>query len=666
MFDLKMVYTRIVLLGAIAMASCLSSTPASALEEILTPILSTAPNFRDLAGISASNGGTGFVETTSNGGVMRTGVFYRSDKLNKLDLADWTTLSAFHIDRVIDLRTPDEIYGVPGSPLSPAAEDVVPQDATWTNINIYGTKEPPPLPFGGAPADAVSFMQTGYQAFVSDSVQRNGFRTVLLTLANDAGPDLWHCTSGKDRTGWTAMLLQNIAGVPEATIMQDYLATNSYTASLMSSSKAYILANYPGLDPETIDALLGVQSSYLQAGLEQVVASYGSMAGYLTQGLGLTQADLYVLRAKIVYYSELPGQGGFDGNAASGAAFLNALQNSPLSGHYTDYNYYLQSAVDQGTLGGVETRVGGQVHADAASFLLRQPRRFDEVITPYTSGRDLPQGQTQIWMAGNGDNFSTSAHDGIARSTENSGGSIIGATYRINSQASATMGLGYNWGSVDSADADATVNTVLATLGGRYGFSGLDAGPFIEGRAEASWVDYESKRGLGNGLGSATGSTTGVVYSGQIRVGNAIRLIPLTITPQVGVRVAGVSLDGFNERGSDLALRVHGIDETFFSLLADLDFSLDPKQLGEWTIVPVATLGYERILGDPQVEGTATLYGFTVRQKSAYDSHDLITASVGLSAEKGAFTVKGRVSGMSDEKANSAGISGFLSLAYSF
>jgi hypothetical protein len=82
---------------------------------------------------------------------------------------------------------------------------------------------------------------------------------------------------------------------------------------------------------------------------------------------------IYVLRAKMVDYLTLPGECGFAGNAAAGAAFLNALQKSPLSGHYTAYNYYLLSAIDAGTLGGVQAQVGGQVHADAASYVLRQP-----------------------------------------------------------------------------------------------------------------------------------------------------------------------------------------------------------------------------------------------------------------------------------------------------
>ncbi len=663
---LKMVLMRNVLLCTIAMALCLYCASALAQEAITTPVLSTAPNFRDIAGISASNGGTGFVNTTSNGGVMRTGVFYRANALNKLDNADWTTLSALHIHRDIDLRTPDEIYGTLGPPSNPAAQDVVPEGAAWTNINIYGTQGPIPSPLWGTPADAVSFMQSGYQEFVTDSVQRNGFRTVLLTLATDAGPDLWHCSGGKDRTGWTSVLLQSIAGVSEATILQDYLATNSYMSALISTTRARLLSVHPEWDPAAIDALLGVQSGYLQSALDQVDASYGSLSEYLTHGLGLTQADIYVLRARMVFYPELPGQSGLTGNAASGAGLLNALQNSPLSGHYTTYNYYLQSAVDQGTLGSVETRVGGQVHADAVSFLLRQAGRLDEMMSPYAGGHDLPQGQTRIWMAGAGDNFSTSGHDGIAGSTENSGGSSMGVTYRIGSQTSAGLSLGYDRGAVESAGATATTNTVLAALGGRYGFSALDAGPFIEGRANAGWVDYESERGLGEGLGTVTGSTTGVAYSGQIRIGTVICLAPLNIIPQGGIRVTGVSLDGFHEGGSDLALNVHGVDETFFSLLADLDFSLNPKQSGGWTIAPVLTLGYERILDDPQVEGAANLYGFTVHQKSAYESRDLVKVGMGFSAEHGAFAINGRVGGRGGDETGSVGISGILSFAYSF
>ncbi|WP_243362547.1 tyrosine-protein phosphatase [Fundidesulfovibrio terrae] len=654
----EVVSTRNVSLCILALFFCFFASPARAQLAITTPILTSAQNFRDLAGISASNGGTGFVNPASNFGVMRTGVIYRSDQLGSLNTADLATISRLGIGRDIDLRTPAEISQTP---------DVVPIGAAYTNVNIYGTPAPvPEPPFTAPPSVAISFMQAAYQSFVTDPVQRAGFRTVLITLANDPHADVYHCSGGKDRTGWTSAILESIAGVSPATIMNDYLATNSYTAAFITSSRAAILSQVPGANPATANALLGVQSSYLQAGLDQVISSYGSMYGYLTQGLGLTLADIYVLRAKMVNYLMLPGQAGSAGNAASGAAFLNALQNSPLSGRYTSYNYYLQSAVDEGTLGGVQTQVGGQVHADAASYLLRQPQRIDEAITPYANGRDLGEGQTRVWLAGFGGNFWSDGRNGAARSTEYSAGSIIGATRRINNQASVNLGVGYNWGSVASADATATINTVLATIGGRYGFSALDAGPYVEARADAGWVDYQSRRGLGGGLGTATGSTNGAVYGGRVGLGDVIYAAPFTVALQAGVRVSGVSLGSFNESGSDLALHVHGMGKTSSSLLADLEVSLDRQQLGAWTIAPAVTLGYERVLGNPQAESIGTLYGLAVSQSSAYDSHDLMKAGLGVTAERGAFTAKARCDGVIGDGAHSAGISGQLSLAYSF
>lgn len=396
------------------------------------------------------------------------------------------------------------------------------------------------------------------------------------------------------------------------------------------------------------------------------MTSYGSMYGYLMQGLGLSLEDIYVLRAKMVNYQTLPGQGGFAGNAASGAALLNALQNSSLSGHYTNYNYYLQSSVDAGTLGGVQTQIGGQVHADAASYLLRQPQRLDEAITPYTDSRGLGEGQANVWLTGFGGKFWSEGRSGVAGSTEGSAGSVVGITYRPSEKASASLGVGYNWGQVESADATVNTNTFLATLGGRYGFSTLEAGPYVVARADAGWVGYQSRRSLGGNLGTATGNTNGLVYSGLAGLGEALRLAPLTVTLQAGARVNGVSLDGFSESGSEVGLNVHGINKTSSSLLADLDVSLDRQQLGAWSIVPAVTLGYERILGNPQVESTGTLYGYAVSQSSAYDSHDLMKAGLGLTVQRDAFFIKTRGNVVVGDGARSTGLSGQLSLGYTF
>jgi protein tyrosine/serine phosphatase len=647
-----------VLLCATPAVLCLSFAPAFAQQAISTPILTSVLNFRDLAGISASNGGTGFADTTSNNGVLRTGVFYRAQVL-ALSPADWATISTLHIGLDIDLRTPTEIATTP---------DWVPNGAYYTNVNIYGTAAPPPTPVISAAVSIANF-ESQYRAFVTDPNQRAAFRTVLIDLANESDAALFHCSGGKDRTGWTAALLQSMAGVSPATIMNDYLATNIYTASFISTSLAAVKAQAGGgvagdQAAAAIEPMLGVQPSFLQAGLDQMIASYGSLNAYLLYGLGLSQADIYVLRAKMVDYLTLPGQGGFAGNAAAGATFLNELQNSPLSGHYTAYNYYLQSAVDAGTLGGVQAQVGGQVHADAASYLLRQPVWIDAAITPYTSGRDLGVGQTRIWLAALGGYFASNGHAGVANSTERSAGEVVGATYRVNDRASAYLGIGDEWGSVGSAGATANVTTVLATIGGRYGFSTLAAGPYVAAHVNVGWVDYQSQRPLGGGLGTAKGSTTGADYSVRADLGDVIRLAPFTVTPQAGVRISHVTLGGFNESGSELALGISGISQTSSNLLVDLDVSLDPRQLDDWTIAPTVALGYELALNSPQGVSTGRLYGFTESQYSAYNSPYLMKAGLGLAAQHDAFTVKAGVNAVHGDRGT--GINGQLSVTYRF
>jgi protein tyrosine/serine phosphatase len=645
---------RRILLCALPAVFGLAVPHALAQQVISTPILTSDENFRDLAGIAARYGGTGFADTTANNGVMRTGVFYRSEVLN-VSNADFATLSSLHITRDIDLRTPAEIAATP---------DRVPIGAAYTNVNIYGTPAPPPAGAPATQAEAAAQFETLYRAFVTNPVERATFGTVLIDLAHASDAALYHCSAGKDRTGWTSALLQSIAGVAPATLESDYLATNRYEAGEIAAELAAIRATKGDAAAAIVGPTLGVQSGYLQAALDQVIASYGSMNAYLTQGLGLSQADIYVLRAKLVDYLTLPGQSGFIGNAAAGTALLNELQDSPLSGAYTAFNYYLQSAIDANTLGGVQAQVGGQVNADAAAYLLRQPLWLDAALAPYADGRDLAEGQTRIWLTGLGGTFATAAHGGAAGSSEQNAGPVMGATYRIDSQASAYLGIGYDWGTVGSAGANADVGTVVGTIGARYAFASLEEGPYLAARADIGGVDYQDKRPIGGGLGTARGTTAGVVYGGQAVLGDVIQLATFTVTPQAGIRVAHVTLGGFNESGSELALDVGRVSHTASNLLAGVNVGLAPQPLGEWTITPMVTLGVELALGSTKVASSGSLYGFTVSQYAAYDSRYLLEGGLGVTAQHGAFGVKAGVNAVQGD--GSTGVNGQLSVAYRF
>ena len=349
-----------------------SAAPVHAQVAITTPILASVSNFRDIAGVAVADGGSGKSYTTANGGAMRTGVFYRSSALSGVSTADEATLDTLGVTEVIDLRTPEEVSG------SPEVQNV-PAGATYVNVNVFGVTSPP-SPNLSSPATAEAYLEQINQQFVTNPAERSELSTVFADLANASGPVIYNCSSGKDRTGWVSAMLDSIAGMSSSNIMANYLATNAYSAGSIAAATKISPA---------IGTILGVQAPDLQAGLDQIITSYGSLDNYLMLGLGLSQAEIYVLRAKMVYYAMLPGQAGLTGNAAEGAALLNALQNSSLSGHYTGYNYYLQSAIDAGTLGGVQNQVGGQVVADTESYLTRLPQLTDAAIAPYISGAGL-------------------------------------------------------------------------------------------------------------------------------------------------------------------------------------------------------------------------------------------------------------------------------------
>ena len=654
-----------ILLGAAAPAALwLAVAQAFAQQAITTPFLPSDSNFRDLAGIAASYGGTGFADLTAHDGVMRPGVFYRSEKLDVSD-ADLATLSSLSITQDIDLRTPEEIDETPDRPLP---------GASYVNINIYGTNSPPsPFPPGNLPTtpqEAAAEFGAQYALFVSDPTQAAGFGEVLLDLAHSDGAVLYHCSAGKDRTGWTSFLLQTIAGVDLTTRINDYLATNAYSSAQIAAEYQTAVAQYGLATANILYPTFGVQASYLDAAIAEVRQMYPaatldeSMYAYLTQGLGLTRADIYVLRAKMVLFLTLPGQSGFVGNAAAGAALLNALQNSPLSGTYTAYNYYLQSAIDAGTLGGVQSQAGGQARADAAAYLLRQPFRLDAALAASVDGRDLAPGQGRMWMTGLAGNFVTDAHDGAASSAERSGGPLAGVSYRIDARASAFAAVGYDWGSVSSAGATANVGSAIGAMGGRYAFGSLDEGPYVSARAYFAGVDYDGSRRLGGGLGEASGGAGGMAYSGQIELGDVIRLAAATLTPQAGLRVAHVDLDGFQESGSELALDFSRLAHTTPSLLAGMEVALNPWTGGGWTIAPAFPLQAELTLGPPTASSLGSLYGFRIAQTAAFDSPYLVQGGLSVAARRGGFEATAQA--IAALGAQSAGVTGQLSVAYRF
>ncbi|WP_144110056.1 tyrosine-protein phosphatase [Paraburkholderia sp. BCC1886] len=247
-----------------------------------TPRMASVNNFRDIAGAAVGY-------PTVDGKQMRRGAFYRANTLT-FDVADQCIVDKLSIATVYDLRTPSEVSRV---------ADSLPAGAIVETINVLGMRDFVTPPFD-APGAANGFMESQARNYVLGAAQRASYGELLRSLAQGAGAQLVHSTAGKDRAGWVAALLLSIANVPLDVIMQDYLLSNVYLSPTIEAQTETMRAQDGDMIARAKAPLLGVQESYLQAGFDQVQASYGTMQSYLMHGLGVPQTTIDTLRARLV------------------------------------------------------------------------------------------------------------------------------------------------------------------------------------------------------------------------------------------------------------------------------------------------------------------------------------------------------------------------------
>lgn len=235
--------------------------------------LSGASNFRDLGGYVADAGRK-----------VRRLRLLRSDHLANLQPQDLSMLAARLGAgvRVLDLR---------GVAEREAAACAIPA-ATVHSLPIEPTivqKLTDLLDLGHriTAADMVALMQETYRGFVRANTPR--FASLFAHVLDEhEAPVVFHCTAGKDRTGFAAALILRSLGVSEQDVMHDYLLTNE-RLKMPDASRH-------GLTPEVGAVLWRVQPEFLQAALEAVEADYGGLEGYFREGLGLRDAELKRLR----------------------------------------------------------------------------------------------------------------------------------------------------------------------------------------------------------------------------------------------------------------------------------------------------------------------------------------------------------------------------------
>ncbi|WP_329126417.1 tyrosine-protein phosphatase [Streptomyces sp. NBC_01465] len=242
-------------------------TPLVVAERSLS--IASAKNFRDVGGYR-----------TTDGRWVRTGLAYRSNKLSSLTPAEQQKLLSQHITLDVDLRNSSERKDDPDA--LPAGIRYQVADVVSLSHGI-GFHSSALLTLAGALAAGLFSgssdlgQSIGYPFMVDFKGADYAFHDLLTAVATNDGATVYHCSAGKDRTGWSTAVLLTLLGVPRATVEADFLASNTYTG-----------------DPKAVEL------SWLRAAFAEVDHIYGSFDAYLHQGLKLDDATIATLRAKLL------------------------------------------------------------------------------------------------------------------------------------------------------------------------------------------------------------------------------------------------------------------------------------------------------------------------------------------------------------------------------
>lgn len=245
-----------------------------------------ADNFRDLGGYQTADGRT-----------VKWGLVYRSDALSDLSQQDRAFMQRLGIATVVDFRTPYEKQEDP---------DQLPSTVNYVErpVDVEGTavKQLMETITSGELEgfDARKVLIDANRGFVRSFTPVFGAHLKSL-IEPGTLPVVAHCTGGKDRAGFAAALTLLALGVPEETVIKDFLKTNTYTEDKIEKYVWMIrLGSFFKTDPEVIRPLLGVEEVYIQTAIDTIKQDYGSVEAYLKKGVGMSEADLSTLRSRLL------------------------------------------------------------------------------------------------------------------------------------------------------------------------------------------------------------------------------------------------------------------------------------------------------------------------------------------------------------------------------
>jgi len=253
--------------------------------------IATLPNMRDLGGYATADGRT-----------VGRGRLYRSVLLGRLSDPDLKEVRELGLQTIFDFRTAVEYAAAPDREVGARSVhlDVLADRTGGGPANLLAKMDDPEAirqSLGGG--KGAEMMQTAYRELIDLPSASRAYHSFFVEIAGaDSLPALFHCTTGKDRTGWAAASTLLFLGVGEEDVFHDYLLTNQQLLPALQP----LLDQFRsvGGDPNDLKQVLGVDRSYLATAIDLMKDRYGTIDGYMREALELDDEVLDTLRSRLL------------------------------------------------------------------------------------------------------------------------------------------------------------------------------------------------------------------------------------------------------------------------------------------------------------------------------------------------------------------------------
>ena len=228
----------------------------------------------------------------ADGRVVRHGLLYRGAVLTNLTPKQCELIDGMGLRLVFDLRSEAEAQG---------NADYVPEGAEY--VRIAGMYDASGEEVDFSPAgivrlneqldDPSQLMPTLYAGMAHNNP---ALHALVERFVAGKAPLYMHCTAGKDRTGVCAAMLLSLLGVPDKTIVGEFLLTNEYRASIINNPPAKLPSWVPASDLSVWREANGVSAANLKTLFATADGSCFSREEYFAMEFGLDASALETLR----------------------------------------------------------------------------------------------------------------------------------------------------------------------------------------------------------------------------------------------------------------------------------------------------------------------------------------------------------------------------------